>query len=320
MFLSELLVSSSVIILALLLDYRLGEPKKCHPLIGLGRWITWIDDHLNLTRNRKLKMKQRSIGALAWVLCTLPILLLMIQLESLIEHFSFYAWFIAQALGLYLCIGQKSLIQHAMWVYEPLANQDLSTAKQKVSWIVSRDTEHMDQYQITSATIESVLENGNDAIYGAIFWYAIAGLPGAVLFRMVNTLDAMWGYKNPQYLHFGWMAARVDDVMGYLPARLTALSYTMIGYSAKAWKCWRTQAKHCKSPNGGPVMTAGAGALNIKIGGPAVYHGEWLDKPHMGCGELASHSDIHRACKLILHTSIVWGVVINLLGLTVAII
>lgn len=316
MFEQGLFILPAVVVFALLLDYVLGEPKKFHPLIGLGRWISWIEKQFNSTRNRDFKLKQRIIGVLAWVLCTLPIILPIVLLESLIERFSFYAWFIVQALGLYLCIGQKSLIQHAIWVYDPLSKLDLPAAKEKVSWIVSRDTEHMDEYQITSATIESVLENGNDAIYGAIFWYAVAGLPGAVLFRIVNTLDAMWGYKKPQYLHFGWMAARVDDVMGYLPARLTALSYMLVGHSAGAWRCWRTQAKHCKSPNGGPVMTAGAGALNIKIGGPAIYHGVWLDKPHMGSGELATHSDIHRACRLLLRTSIAWCFAMNILALT----
>ena len=148
--------------------------------------------------------------------------------------------------------------------------------------IVSRQTDKMTTNDVRKATIESVLENGADAIFAPLFWFIIAGPTGAILYRLTNTLDAMWGYKNTQYFYFGWATARFDDFLNWVPARLTALSYALLGKSLDAFKCWKNQAHLLDSPNAGPVMTAGAGALDIRLGGPAWYHGQLKDKISFG--------------------------------------
>ncbi|MDO8933472.1 MAG: cobalamin biosynthesis protein, partial [Rhodocyclaceae bacterium] len=124
----------------------------------------------------------------------------------------------------------------------------------------------------------------NDAVCGALFWFFILGGAGAVLYRLANTLDAMWGYKDARRIHFGWAAAKIDDVLNYVPARLTALTYALLGRARVAFACWRTQAGAWSSPNAGPVMAAGAGALGVQIGGAAIYHGVLEERPYLGAG------------------------------------
>jgi len=297
---------------AMLLDRLLGEPSKWHPLVGYGDLVAWLEKRLNTpavdapATCSDAKRNNRVYGVIAWLLATAPIGVLVYGAHHAVMSWSSHlAWLMSSVL-LYLCIGQRSLLSHADWIYQPLVSGDLDQAREKVGWIVSRETGEMDEYQITSATVESVLENGNDAIYGALFWFVVAGPVGAVLFRMANTLDAMWGYKNPRYFYFGWCAAKLDDVLGYVPARLAAFCYILVTNTREGWRCWRQQAGQCESPNGGVVMTAGAGALKIKIGGPAIYHGQLKQKIFMGTGSKASGEDIARASKLIERASRLW--------------
>ena len=126
------------------------------------------------------------------------------------------------------------------------------------------------------------------------------------MFRLANTLDAMWGYRTPRLLRFGWAAARIDDALNWVPARLTAASYALLGDTANAWRCWRSQARQWDSPNAGPVMAAGAGSLNVVLGGPAVYHGELETRPTLGAGEPASPAHVRAALSLVARTSILW--------------
>jgi len=143
-----------------------------------------------------------------------------------------------------------------------------------------------------------VLENGNDALFAPIFWFCLLGPAGALMYRLANTLDAMWGYRTVRFLNFGRAAARLDDALNYAPARLTALSYALVGQTRSAWRCWQTQAPRWDSPNAGPVMAAGAGALEVHLGGAADYHGATEHRPALGCGQAPDIADIGRAQQL----------------------
>ncbi|MEO7494984.1 MAG: cobalamin biosynthesis protein, partial [Massilia sp.] len=136
---------------------------------------------------------------------------------------------------------------------------------------------------------------------------AVGGGAGALLFRLANTLDAMWGYRNERYLRFGRVAARIDDLLNLVPARLTAISYVLLGGdSRRAWRCWRMQAPTWPSPNAGPVMASGAGALGLALGGAATYDGVREQRPLLGQGRPAEARDIRRAWQLVAMTTWLW--------------
>lgn len=286
---------AGLLVAGVALDLLLGEPRRWHPLVGFGRLAQAIEHRLNRGALRFPR------GLLAWILAVLP-------LTALACLATAYASLWLHALLLYACIGLRSLRDHTMPIVAALRAGDLATARTRTSWIVSRDTHEAQEADLAKAGAESLLENGNDAVFGTLFWFLVAGGPGAVLYRLANTLDAMWGYRSERFNLFGRSAARIDDALNYVPARLTALSYVLLAGSgrARAWQCWRTQAPAWSSPNAGPVMASGAGALGVSLGGAAVYDGQLEQRPPLGAGPTAGAEDIVRAWRLVLRTTFLW--------------
>ena len=298
---------TAVITISLLIDRVLGEPSRFHPLIGFGRLALMAENRL--IGNGKSRMR----GVLALILLMVSILLpITVVVYMLVTQWPPLLWLLS-ILFLYLAIGGRSLAEHAEQVASALDEDNLIEARRRVGMIVSRDCEELDEEGVARAAVETVLENGSDAIFAPIFWFIMLGIPGVVLYRIVNTLDAMWGYRNEHYLQFGWAAARLDDVMNWIPARLTALGYTLAGSTQSAWRCWQRQGDQMASPNAGIVMAAGAGALQVQLGGGAQYHGAWIDKPQLGIGTEANSSDIKRAISLLHRALIIWLVAIVML-------
>tara|TARA_Y100001968_G_scaffold49099_1_gene39462 strand:- start:12487 stop:13398 length:912 start_codon:yes stop_codon:yes gene_type:complete len=282
---------------ALLLDALLGEPKRAHPLVAFGRLADRLEQHFNGTVARGW----RSHGVTAWCLAVLPLTVLA-WLLSLLPGIG---WLVEIVL-LYLALGLRSLGEHALPVAQALWRHDLPEARRRVGCIVSRDTTQLDEEGVARAATESVLENGSDAVFAALFWFIVAGAPGVVLYRLSNTLDAMWGYRNARFERFGWAAARIDDVLNYVPARLVALTYALLGRTRRALRCWRTQAPLWDSPNAGPVMASGAGALGVVLGGSAIYHGEVHARPELGRGQAPQARHIEHALDLVWAGVGVW--------------
>jgi adenosylcobinamide-phosphate synthase len=287
------------LIIAVLLDLYFGEPKKWHPLVAFGKFSTWVEKKYLMESSPS--HLQRIIGVMILII----ILFLFLFPLYFLQKIALFNWLISPII-LYFCIAANSLKQHNLDVFKALEHQDLKLARKKVAKIVSRDCQKMDEIAVRKASIESVLENGADAIFAPIFWFLVAGPAGVVLYRISNTLDAMWGYKTPRYLYFGWAAARLDDILNFIPARLTALSYILLGNKRLGWHCWRTQARLLNSPNAGVVMTAGAGSLNVQLGGTAMYHGFLNKKPIFGGNSLPENDDLIRANQLIDRTLILW--------------
>lgn len=303
------MVLFAILLSALLLDRLLGEPRRRHPLVGFGLIVQALESVAWTAAPRAafrrgaaaaLAVSAGPAAVLAWGLALLPVEL---------------AWLI-ESVCVYLCLGWRSLDEHARAVSGRLQAGDLDGAREAAGLMVSRDTTSLDAPGVARAATESVLENGNDAVFGAMFWFCLGGAPAAVFYRLVNTLDAQWGYRNDRYRYFGRFAARLDDGLNYLPARLCALGYSLMGHTRPALACWRTQAPRCDSPNAGPVMAAGAGALGVRLGGPAVYHGETVDKPALGCGGEAGAATIEAARRLVRRGVVLWLSVIGVISAT----
>jgi adenosylcobinamide-phosphate synthase len=284
---------------ATFLDRLLGEPRRFHPLVGFGRCADWVEQHLRSGAPGH-PLFNRLRGVAGWLLLVIPAVLLAAWLGR-----QAWGWAVDVAL-LYFALGARSLTQHGEQVASDLAAGDLGAARIHVGWIVSRDTSALDEEGVSRAAVESILENGNDAVFGALFWFLLAGGAGAVLFRLANTLDAMWGYRDDRRLYFGWAAARIDDLLNLIPARLTALSYAVLGQTRNALACWQRQAASWSSPNAGPVLAAGAGALGVQLGGGAIYHGAWEDRPKVGAGDTARAAHIRAALGLVQRSLWLW--------------
>lgn len=294
--------SAWLLLAALALDLCLGEPRRAHPLVAFGRLAERLQQRFNPGG-----AGWRSHGVSAWALAVLPLTL---ASAALVQLPVIGVWL--EIFLLYLAIGQRSLLEHAQAVASTLRLGDLTAARAAVARMVSRDTASLDEQGVARAACESVLENGNDALFATLFWFCLLGAPGAVLYRLANTLDAMWGYRTAELERFGWAAARIDDLLNYLPARLVALSYALLGNTWRALRCWQLQAGEHDSPNAGPVMAAGAGALNLALGGPARYHGAWQMRPLLGEGQAPRARDIERCNNLVVATCLFWLLLIVL--------
>ncbi|HDZ57441.1 MAG TPA: cobalamin biosynthesis protein [Pseudomonas xinjiangensis] len=289
-------MSAALMVAAILLDWLFGEPKRWHPLVGFGQIACWLE----LRLNRPMAWP-RCRGLLAWCAAVLPFTLL----AWLLALLPGIGWMMELAC-LYAAIGLRSLTDHAQPIAQALKAGNLVRARELVGRIVSRQTSELSGAGIAGAATESVLENGSDAVFAALFWFALMGAPGVVLYRLANTLDAMWGYRNARFLLFGRAAARIDDGLNYLPARLVALTYALCGRTSAALTSWRSQAPLWDSPNAGPVMASGAGALRVTLGGPAVYHGAIHERPLLGAGPEATGDDIERALRLVRTGVALW--------------
>ncbi len=297
-----MILTTIIIIIALALDWLMGEPKRWHPLVGFGRLVMSIERRFH--QSTKSNNQQITRGFIAVLVLLVPISLLsyfIVEIDVVSTLFSI--------LVLTLCLGHKSLHDHALPIAYALENDDLEQARYHASRIVSRDPATLN---IPRAAIESVLENGADSVFSALFWFLIGGVPAVIFYRLANTLDAMWGYRNTHYLYFGRFAARLDDVLNYIPARLTALSYALVGNTKLALRAWQQQSPLWDSPNAGPVMATGAGALNITLGGDAQYDGKWQHRIVLGYGDSPKAVDIYKALKLLRHSVYLWLVVLLL--------
>lgn len=280
------IIGLSVGALALLLERQVGYPKWLQTLIGhpvewIGAGIAWLDGVLNHGKN----LKQRGLLAISIISAitlaiTVPLALFLRGLD--------YGW-IGEALLASTLLSQKSLRDHVRAVKDGLG-QGLDAGRGAVSKIVGRDPDALDESGVTRAALESLAENMSDGVIAPLFWLLVAGLPGAALYKAINTADSMIGYRSDKYRDFGWAAARLDDLVNLIPARITGMLIALAAGPSSGMsgnRALRAIARYARghvSPNAGWPEASLAGALGIALGGPRSYRGQTVDLAWMGDG------------------------------------
>lgn len=272
--------------LAMFLDMILGDPRtRWHPVVLIGHIISFWERCLYPKNTKPMH------AILKGACCVLFVLLTVGGIGGVIIFLatwtSYYVYWVTAAIVLYITITPNSLARDGKEIAHLLMIKNLPLARQKLSWIVGRDTNNLDEGEIARATIETVAENITDGILSPLFYFSLFGPMGALLYRASNTMDSMLGYKNQRYLFFGRVAARLDDVLNYIPARITA---ALILLAAWLWKlnwrhAWLTMTRDAvkhPSPNGGYAEATVAGALNIRLGGYNYYEGTPEFREYMG--------------------------------------
>lgn len=264
----------AVLILALVLDVALGDPRWLpHPVVLIGRLVTFLESGL-----RKITSHERAAGICLLLLTVgTSAATVWLALDAL-AGVSSLAGFLGSAYVSYTCLAARSLHHESAMVADALAAGDREAARRNLSYIVGRDTHDLSDADIWRALVETVAENTADGIVSPLFWLTLGGPVGGMAFKAVNTLDSMVGYKNERYLRMGWASARMDDLLNFVPARLTAL--LMIASAPLTGLSWRNAARialrdrrNHPSPNSGHPEAAAAGALGVRLGGAASYGG-----------------------------------------------
>ena len=293
---------------AFLLDLVLGDPESFpHPIRWMGKSITFMEPIFRrLPTGPAISGAFLSISliAAAWALTSL-----LIQTSELIHPFVGNA---LEILIIYYAVAARSLEDSALKVYRSLQQGRLQEAKSSLAMIVGRDVADLKEDGITRATVETVGENLVDGVVSPLFFAAIGGAPLAMAYKMVNTLDSMVGYKNDTYRHFGKVAARIDDIANFIPARLViaviAIAAQILNHRGRhTWKTAMAEGANHSSPNAGYPEAAFAGALSVQLGGPNFYEGHLVNKPYIGL-RFGQTKPIHikRACDLMLLSALIW--------------
>ncbi|MFI6472425.1 cobalamin biosynthesis protein [Streptomyces sp. NPDC050516] len=275
----------------LLGDLLLGDPRRGHPVAAFGRAAGAVE--------RALWRDHRGWGALHTLVCAGGAAGAAVLLSRAVRGRP-AASLALTAATTWTVVGGTSLGREARAIGGALAAGDVEVARERLPHLCGRDPQSLDADGIARAVVESVAENTSDAVVGALVWGALAGVPGLVGFRAVNTLDAMVGHKSAKYRRYGWASARLDDVAGWPGARLTAVLAALAGPDTRgAVRAWRADAAKHPSPNAGPVEAAFAGALGVRLGGTLSYAGRVEHRPVLnGSGRAVGVADIERAVRL----------------------
>ena len=295
-----------VVIAALALDAVIGDPdwlwrRFPHPVAWIGSLIGWLDRALNREDWTPLQRKIAGVAAVIGLVCLAGIIgFFLTEVLRTITGGNLLLALIASIL-----IAQHSLYQHVSRVRTAFASDGLFGARQAVSMIVGRDPDQLDQAGVSRAAIESAAENFSDGIVAPVFWLALFGLPGLLVYKAINTADSMIGHRSERYQWFGWAAARLDDLVNLVPARLSGLLIAIVspvanGSIATSFRVMMRDAAQHRSPNAGWPESAMAGALGIALAGPRRYAEGLVNDPFLNAGarEAATPDDIGRALDL----------------------
>lgn len=303
------MLTIAAVAMGFLLDAFLGDPRFIpHPIVAMGHAIAWLEPRLRRAFSGTPSGARKAGGVLAIILC--------VGSFGVTGGLIIVAGFIHPAVGFavetwlcYQAIAACELRRQSMRVVKELTRGGLPAARKAVGMIVGRDTAALDERGVLKAAVETVAENTADGVIAPLTYLMVGGAPLGMLYKAVNTMDSMVGYKNERYLDFGRVAARVDDAFGFLPSRFAALCMIAVapaaGLSGKgAWRIWRRDRFNHASPNSAQTESAMAGALGVQLAGDAVYFGKLVEKPTLGDDARAiEREDVRRANRLMMMAS-----------------
>jgi len=311
------------VLVGFLIDCLIGDPPALpHPIVLIGKGIAALEKALR-SRFPATAESERTAGRIL-VVCML-ILSAVIPAAILWVCFRVSRWlcFAVCCIMSWQIFAAKCLKQEAQKVQRCLDAGDLPAARRQVSMLVGRDTENLTAEQVAKAAIETVAENTSDGVIAPLFYMMLGGPVLGFVYKAINTMDSMLGYKNEKYLNFGRCAAKVDDAANYIPARLSALGMiaaaALTGFDGKnAARIWRRDRRKHASPNSAQTESVCAGALHIRLAGDAYYFGRLYEKPFIGDPDRAVEpADISRACRLMYGTSVFLLLVLEAAGLLI---
>ena len=298
------------LVIGFILDFLLGDPLWLpHPIRLFGKAITFLEINFNKGKYTGLK------GCFA-VLILVSITFFVFQgIMEFSEPFK-YLYYPIASIFVFYGMANRSLINEALKVEKKLSKEGIEAGRKQLSYIVGRDTSQLSENKIRIAVLETLSENLSDGVIAPLFYYAIGGIPLMFAYKMVNTLDSMIGYKSERYKQFGFFAAKLDDVVNLIPARITAFLMVIITLKFRGLKYILLFGNKHSSPNAGYPEAALAGILNCRFGGSNFYHGKLIDKPFIGLNERPiTRKDIHKACVINYATATVFlGLIICLLS------
>ena len=290
-----------------LLDLLLGDPERLtrfHPVVWMGRCITALEKRLR-ARFPQTPEGERRAGLVLATLLPLGTLLFCCGILLLLDRLWRPLGLLLRVIWCWQALAVKNLRDESLRVYRALTEECLSAARKAVSRIVGRDTEKLDAAGVARAAVETVAENFSDGVIAPLVYLLLGGAPLGLCYKAVNTMDSMVGYRNERYVNFGRAAARLDDAANFLPARLAALLLIAAAFLLRedgrgAYRIWRRDRRKHQSPNAAQCEAAMAGALGLRLAGPAWYFGQRLGKPYIGdrCREIEPE-DIRRADRLL---------------------
>jgi adenosylcobinamide-phosphate synthase len=330
-----------VVVAVLVLEACVGYPKWLqrglpHPVVALGRLIDALERRWNRPHwsdRRRCVLGILTVFITAGFAATVGLgiqsaclaalsadALIAAQPIATMQPESGYVMSIGAWVVLVLCatpgLAQRSLYEHVVAVARPLASGDLQGARGAVAMIVGRDTQSLEESGVAAAAIESLAESFNDGIVAPAFWLCFGGLPGLFAYKAVNTADSLIGHLEPRWRHFGWAAARTDDLMNWIPARIAGLLIAMA--AGQGLRTMMRDAHKHASPNAGWPEAAMAGALALRLGGPAIYDGQKHDRPWFGSGPPPSPGDLKRALKLYVRACLLLWLMVAAVGISLA--
>lgn len=296
-----------ILVIAFVLDFIFGDPKKLpHLIIGYGNSISLGEKLLNKNKYKFLK------GAvLTIILVSISFITPYLIIHYLNAYDFLFINIVFSIVMLFYCLANKTLVKEGNTVFTILKNEGLEAGRKRLSWIVGRETNQLSEQQIRVATFETMSENLSDGVIAPLFFFLILGVPGAMAYKMINTLDSMIGYKNDRYIAFGKFAAKLDDVANYIPARITALFMLLVTFKLKGISFVFKEGKKHSSPNAGYPEAALAYILDCQFGGPNYYHGKLVDKPFIGNNNREiKHEEIKTVSQINYKTSILFSLMI----------